>query len=69
MSRIAEFETTIRGGLPVVVKAVIHPPERDIGIFEWQPEFELFWPKGGLICFPIPEADERRIERECLENM
>lgn len=69
MSRLAEFETTINGGLPVLVKAVIHPPEPDVGIFDWQPEFDIFWIRGGRCNINLSDADWRRIENECLENM
>ena len=69
MPRHAEFETTIKGGLPVLVKARIHPPETDIGINQWQPEPELFWLNGKPLSIDVPRKDMERIEDECLENM
>jgi len=69
MARYAEFETTIKGGLPVLVKARIYPPEYDVGIFSWQPEPEFFWTSGKPLSIDVPKSDMERIEDECLENM
>lgn len=63
-----EFETTINGGLPVVVAAKIHPAEPDVGILDGQPEFELFWIGGGACKINISDADWARIELECLDH-
>lgn len=67
MPRYVEFETTIKGGLPVIVKALLHPPEPDIGIFDWQPEYELHWLKGKPCYLKISEDDHERIMEECLD--
>lgn len=70
MPRHVEFETTIKGGLPVVVKAVLYPPEPDVGIFDWQPEIDsIEWLKGGQIKFEIDDFDWQKIQDECVENM
>lgn len=70
MSRHVEFETTIKGGLPVIVKAVLHPPEPDVGIFEWQPEIHsIEWLKGSKIKFDIDDFDWQKIQDECLGEM
>lgn len=69
MARHVEFETTIKGGLPVLIEAVMHPPEPDVGVNYWQPEFRLFWLKGGECFIDISDADQERIEEECRENM
>lgn len=69
MARYVEFETTVKGGLPVLVKATIFPPEPDIGIDQWQPEFDLFWLKGKPCYIDIPQRDMDRISDECLEEM
>lgn len=67
MRRRVEFETTIKGGLPVLVKAVLHPPEPDVGILGWQPEYELFWLKGKPCRLEISDEDNERIMYECID--
>lgn len=43
---IVEFETSILGGLPVIVRAKILPAEPDVGIFSrWVDDFDIFWPR------------------------
>lgn len=69
MSRHVEFETTIKGGLPVIVKAILHPPEPDVGIFYWQPEYEMFWLKGKPCYLEISEGDHDRIMEECIDAL
>lgn len=42
-----EFETTILGGLPVLVRAEVLPPDPEVGIFgAYAEELEIYWPKG-----------------------
>lgn len=48
--REIQFETTILGGLPVVVKAAIMSPDPEVGIFRsYLEEYELYWLKGGEV--------------------
>lgn len=67
MPRHVEFETTIKGGLPVIVKATLYPPEPDVGIFDWQPEYALYWLNGGECHIHVKDEDHERIIDECLE--
>ena len=70
MSRSVEFETTIKSGLPVVVNAVLHRPEPDIGIFNWQPEItHITFFSGHEYKLDLSNDDQERLEQECLENM
>ena len=62
------LETTIRGGLPVIVQARFHEAEHDVGIREGY-EFQVYFP-NDLTEIPhtrIPELDLDRIVQE-LEN-
>jgi hypothetical protein len=66
---IVEFETRVRGGLPLIAKVKIYPPEPDVGIFHEQAEIlELYWLSGKPISRAvwrrIPSADLDRIEEE-----
>ena len=52
-----EFETTILGGMPVLVKASIAPREPDVGLmYEYVDEYEIFFvPRLGRKPDPIPQ--------------
>jgi len=67
MKRV-EFDTTIKGGLPVRVVARLCPPEPDIGIYDWQADPVLFWPGGGFMNIEIPPRDWERIITQCIEE-
>jgi len=59
------FESTIAGGLPVVVVASICPPEPDVGIFEpYAADLEIFDSQGR----PAPWA-HRRATRADLDRL
>ena len=77
-----EFDSTIRGGLPVLVYATIFPAEPDVGIFSPQVEIEdIFWQprrgkynrKAALRSIPqklfdqAMENDRESLEHEALE--
>ena len=68
MPRHVEFETTIKGGLPVIIKASVYPPEPDVGYMGPHAEFEIYWPNGGLCGINITDDDWQRIYNECLEE-
>lgn len=55
-----EFETTILGGLPVLVKFTMCPAEPDVGILsEYVDEYELCSVKTGK---PLGDWAQRRLE-------
>ena len=62
-----EFESHVRGGLPIIVKARMYPPEPEIGIFHWQAEPLICWPSGKPLSdnVRISPDDWERICREC----
>ena len=64
-----EFDSYVNGGLPITVKARMHPPEPDIGINYWQPEPALYWRSGKPLSdnVRVSEKDWDRIMRECME--
>lgn len=73
MARSIEFESTVKGGLPVNVFALIHPPEHDVGIFYPQVEIiDIRWigKKGGSVPDCIfdhaMKFDFERLEMEAL---
>lgn len=73
MSREVEFETTVRGGLPVWVLVRLYPEEPDVGIFHEQAEVEdIQWLSGKTISdqvwASIPQADFDRIAEEAREG-
>lgn len=73
MSRQVEFQSTVKGGLPVLVVARIHAAEPDVGIFGKTAELEdICWPSGKPITAKawnsIPEADLERLMDEALDH-
>lgn len=47
---LIEFETTVKGGLPVIARVACYPPEPDVGIFTRQCEIDdILWPSGKPI--------------------
>ena len=63
MATKIEFETTILGGMPVLVRASIAPREPDVGIFgEYVDEYELFFiPHRGRKPGPLPDKMLKRM--------
>jgi len=69
MSTEIEFETTVRGGLPVIVTCRLYPAEPDVGISTESVEIDnICWPSGKTITDrvwrSIPQADFDRIAEE-----
>lgn len=69
MSREVEFETTVKGGLPVIATCRLYPAEPDIGITQEQVEMEsICWLSGKEVSRnvyrSIPQSDIDRIEEE-----
>lgn len=63
------FQTTVRGGLPVLVTCRLHPAEPDVGLFVEQAEIDdICWLSGKTISDrvwrSIPQEDFDRIEEE-----
>jgi hypothetical protein len=57
-----EFETTVKGRLPVIAKVWIDDPDRTVGLmFPTVSDLEITFLSGHPIAFPIPAADEDRI--------
>lgn len=74
MARKVEFESTVKGGLPVTVFASIYPPEPDVGIFHNQVEItDIKWigkkPKSVPDCIwdYAMKHDFERLEMEAVE--
>lgn len=74
MARSVEFESTVKGGLPVSVFASIYPPEPDVGIFYPQVEItDIKWigKKGKSVPDCIWDHAEKhdfdRLEMEALD--
>ena len=63
-----EIETTIRGGLPVIVRGEIARAEPDVGIMsDSVDDYEVFWLGGTVGCrLPISDEDEYRITQDLL---
>lgn len=68
-----EIETTIKGGLPVIVRASVHPAEPDVGIFTKQVDIDdICWLSGKSVSRKIYNSisaeDFERIATEVIEN-
>lgn len=73
MSVTREFEATVKGGMPVLVIARIHPAEPDIGIMGEQVDIEdICWLSGKPITqkvwASISEDDMERLAEAALEE-
>ncbi len=74
-----EFETTINGGLPVLIEATLCPAEPGVGIFnEYVDDIRVFWVprKYGAPKYAVPEAvfqkaasEFDRIEDEAYQSL
>lgn len=64
-----QFETTVLGGLPVIVECVVNPAEPDIGIFSRYAEIERISfaqprrVKGRLCYVALPSSMMVKLER------
>lgn len=72
MAETVEFDSSVKGGLPVCVVARIHPPEPDVGIFNHTAEIvSVHWTSGKEISdgvyASISTDDWLRLEDEALE--
>ncbi len=75
MSTPIEIETTILGGLPVIVKAQIAPAEPDVGIMYSYPEdVQIFWIGKKLREIPqsvydrISEKGNKLLDEQLMES-
>ena len=71
-SMTIQFDSVVKGGLPVTVVASIYGPERDVGIFShWAEIDNLLWQSTGkpitkYVFDSIPESDiDRLIDEAC----
>lgn len=64
------FQTTVRGGLPVLVTCRLYPAEPDVGCGESAEIEDICWlsgkPISNAVWRSIPQADFDRIEDEAL---
>lgn len=61
-----QFETKIKGGLPVIAVCKTYPAEPDVGVFSRQIELvELLWLSGK----PLPASIENNISASDLEQI
>lgn len=66
MSKKVEFESTVLGGLPVLVRATIYPPEPDTGGFTKQVEIdEICWLSGK----PVTDKVNARISKDDIYDL
>jgi hypothetical protein len=64
-----EFESTIKGGLPVIVEYSIQPAEPDVGFErDYIDDFVVKWTSGHEIKFDIPESDMDRLYDEAFDD-
>lgn len=68
-----EATVRIKGGLPLIARYRIHPPEPDVGIFHNQVEVDaLLWPTGhplsNKMLDTISRADWESIEEQLMEQ-
>jgi hypothetical protein len=69
-SRVIEFETTIKRGLPVIAQVRLYPSEPDVGMGPSAELEDVMWMTGRSLPpdFDIPGPDLDRIEREALDK-
>lgn len=64
-----QFESTIKGGLPVLVEFTIAPPEPDVGIFhDTVEDLTVKWLSGHKIKFDISDRDMDRLIDEAYDH-
>jgi hypothetical protein len=70
MSKTVEFHSSIKGGLPVLVLARVHPAEPDVGCGESAEIEGIFWLSERAVTDTvwnsIPRADFDRLEEEAV---
>lgn len=63
------FESTIKGGLPVIADVSINPPEPDVGLSQHYGELEgLYFLSGHACSFDITKQDHDRLIEEAFDH-
>lgn len=68
-----EFQSTVKDGLPIIVRATINPAEPDVGImFAYPDDLDVYWPNGMPISASmydtIPQKDIDRLHEEAVDQ-